>query len=279
MRSNPTHAVVLLALSASVLIDGPIARADTIIPVDQDRFTSVQVDTDCEGLTSDGEAARGFKPFESAVETVQDCPEISIFASAYASQISEIGGSSMSATANAVFYARSPGSVFVRAVSDFSVTFELPRPSTLEFNGLVLGDGQVPGVETKIELTGPGGETIFLHSLTGPFPLGEPTKEFIDETRALEAGVYTLRARALGAEAVDMADDAIAGESALYFTANVSLLGDLNGDEEVSLADLLLLLQDWGPCELPCPPSCLGDLDQDCEVSFTDLLLLLQNWG
>ena len=54
--------------------------------------------------------------------------------------------------------------------------------------------------------------------------------------------------------------------------------GDLDGDGFVTILDFLLLLGEWGKCELPCPPSCLGDIDQDCIVGITDFLLLLANW-
>ncbi|TVQ51421.1 MAG: hypothetical protein EA377_12610 [Phycisphaerales bacterium] len=53
---------------------------------------------------------------------------------------------------------------------------------------------------------------------------------------------------------------------------------DLNGDGVVNVLDLLLLLNDWGPC-----PSggaeCPADLNQDGEVNVLDLLLLLNEWG
>ena len=52
------------------------------------------------------------------------------------------------------------------------------------------------------------------------------------------------------------------------------LLGDVNGDCYINTADLLLLLEQWGPC-----PLCPADLDMDGEVDTADLLTLLSNWG
>ena len=49
---------------------------------------------------------------------------------------------------------------------------------------------------------------------------------------------------------------------------------DIDGNEEVGLPDLLLLLAMWGPC-----PGCPADLDGDGSVSFQDLLALLAAWG
>ena len=56
-------------------------------------------------------------------------------------------------------------------------------------------------------------------------------------------------------------------------------LGDLDGDGQVGVTDLLSLLGAWGPCPEPCPPTCLGDIDSDCTVGVTDLLELLAAWG
>lgn len=50
--------------------------------------------------------------------------------------------------------------------------------------------------------------------------------------------------------------------------------GDLDLDCEVGVADLLILLGDWGPCE-----GCDADLDGNGVVGVKDLLILLGNWG
>ncbi len=55
--------------------------------------------------------------------------------------------------------------------------------------------------------------------------------------------------------------------------------GDLDGDGHVGIADFLMLLASWGPCDPPCPPSCPADLDGDCDVGITDMLTLLASWG
>ena len=53
--------------------------------------------------------------------------------------------------------------------------------------------------------------------------------------------------------------------------------GDLDGDGSVGVADLLILLANWGPCA-DCD-NCPADIDGDCIVSIADLLILLANWG
>ncbi len=50
---------------------------------------------------------------------------------------------------------------------------------------------------------------------------------------------------------------------------------DLDGDGQVGIGDLLILLAQWGPC----PPICLGDINGDGVVNVPDLLTLLAAWG
>jgi len=49
---------------------------------------------------------------------------------------------------------------------------------------------------------------------------------------------------------------------------------DLNGDGVVDKDDLLLLLENWGPCDGYCP----ADLNGDGVVNVSDLLILLGGW-
>ncbi len=57
-------------------------------------------------------------------------------------------------------------------------------------------------------------------------------------------------------------------------------LWDMDGDGEVGIIDVLLLLATWGPCGNYClPGDCPGDFDGDCAVQVSDLLLMFQNWG
>jgi hypothetical protein len=50
---------------------------------------------------------------------------------------------------------------------------------------------------------------------------------------------------------------------------------DLDGSGEVEVMDLLVVIEDWGPCTA----GCLGDLDGDDIVGTDDLLLIIANWG
>lgn len=63
---------------------------------------------------------------------------------------------------------------------------------------------------------------------------------------------------------------------------DVLIPGDLNGDGVVDVLDLLLLLEDWGPCADPadCPADISGPRGiPDGTVNVHDLLELLNNWG
>ena len=68
-----------------------------------------------------------------------------------------------------------------------------------------------------------------------------------------------------------------------YFSNNVSVLlnqrgcpGDLDGDGDTDLADLGVLLADFG-CAVPGP--CAGDLDGDGDTDLADLGILLADFG
>ena len=50
--------------------------------------------------------------------------------------------------------------------------------------------------------------------------------------------------------------------------------GDATGDCAVDIRDLLLVLAEWGECEL-----CFADLNGDGVVDIADLLLVLASWS
>jgi len=75
----------------------------------------------------------------------------------------------------------------------------------------------------------------------------------------------------------NMAGDLPANRIAAWRGCPVGTSGDLNGDNSVDGADLLILLSAWGPCA--DPDDCPGDLNSDGMVDGADLLILLSNWG
>jgi hypothetical protein len=64
-----------------------------------------------------------------------------------------------------------------------------------------------------------------------------------------------------------------------YEVQTAAVPGDVNGDGVVGVADVLAIIQSWGACAQPCPPSCVGDLTGDCLVNTNDLLLVIANFG
>ena len=81
-----------------------------------------------------------------------------------------------------------------------------------------------------------------------------------------------------GAVLEQISIDVDPGQSLFTGLARVPCLGDLDGDDAVTFADLLAVLAAWGPYE-PCPPFRPEDLDGDCEVGLSDLLVVLAAWG
>lgn len=54
---------------------------------------------------------------------------------------------------------------------------------------------------------------------------------------------------------------------------------DINGDGVTNVSDLLAVINAWGPCAAPCPPTCAADVTQDCVVNVSDLLAVINGWG
>lgn len=59
-------------------------------------------------------------------------------------------------------------------------------------------------------------------------------------------------------------------------------IADITFDGQVDVSDLLAVINAWGPCPEPCPPSCAADIAPpggDCAVNVIDLLMVINNWG
>ena len=53
--------------------------------------------------------------------------------------------------------------------------------------------------------------------------------------------------------------------------------GDINDDDVIDVADLVLMMLVWGPC--PAQGPCTADLDDDGTVGVSDLVILILNWS
>ncbi|MBC8200687.1 MAG: S8 family serine peptidase, partial [Planctomycetes bacterium] len=51
-------------------------------------------------------------------------------------------------------------------------------------------------------------------------------------------------------------------------------VGDLDGDGNVGVGDLLSVVEQWGACN-----GCIGDIDGDGSVGVSDILAIVDAWG
>ena len=67
------------------------------------------------------------------------------------------------------------------------------------------------------------------------------------------------------------------------FIFNASIVpckdGDVSGDGEVDVQDLVDVVQHWGDCPTDTPATCVGDADGDDTVGIGDLVMVIENWG
>lgn len=54
--------------------------------------------------------------------------------------------------------------------------------------------------------------------------------------------------------------------------------GDVTCDGVTNVADLLMVITNWGACPAP-PVPCNSDLNHDAQVNVADLLIVIQNWS
>ena len=285
MRPHPStvNAASVFAASAALLACGT-AEAQTIIPVDQDRFLStesVNAPQCSDDSFFDGEAAAGFEPFDAFIQTQHGCD--SGFAGATAGQQSQIDSASMTASGTVTTEAQGPvpGMVHAFGFSYFEVTFELPSLSRFTLDGRMTAgsfpDANVDAIVLARLWEGPIGGVLLLQQSVEPPPGGGTNNQALQAAGTLEPGVYTLDVQA-GSFIDNEVPPSRSGQASFDFTFDVTILGDIDGDETVGILDLLQLLAAWGPCPDP-PDECPADFNGDGNVGILDLLTLLANWG
>ena len=63
-----------------------------------------------------------------------------------------------------------------------------------------------------------------------------------------------------------------------FLTIAAPIPSDINADGVVNVADLLAVINTWGPCPAP-PAACVADTNGDGIVNAADLLRVINNWG
>jgi plastocyanin len=61
----------------------------------------------------------------------------------------------------------------------------------------------------------------------------------------------------------------------IYIAKPPNCASDINGDGQVGVNDLLIVIDQWGECD----DDCSADLNGDEEVGVNDLLIVLDAWG
>ncbi len=276
-KLSTTNALGVFAASVMLLICGEVS-AQTIIPIDQQRSVNTfLIVPQCLDKTFDEDSAKGFEPFDSVVETLLGCD--SGFGFGSASQQSQIGASSMAGSGSGASQAGGPVPDVIHAFgySYFEVTFELPSASNFALDGLIIAASskdQFPFAGASISLRDSDLQFVFNH-MVEPGPGGKPNSQIIEEVGMLVPGVYTLQAQA-GSFIDDDVPPSLSGEASFDFTFEVAAAcpWDLDGNNDVGVGDLLILLGAWGP-----NPGHPADFDGNDDVGVSDLLVLLANWG
>jgi hypothetical protein len=124
---------------------------------------------------------------------------------------------------------------------------------------------------------------------------GQPIDEGGVEVNPLDIAVYTdseqtMDKAAKGQGEFSLADSTEPALTAVEFEKGElevvpfapAMTGDLNGDLIVNTDDLLLIIDNWGPCLGETRSPSFADIAPeggDCNVDLDDMLVVLLNWG
>ncbi len=125
------------------------------------------------------------------------------------------------------------------------------------------------GSWTNLETVGPSGSEV----AGGWFQKSFRISDFVTANNQ-----FRIRFTASDTDPQSVVEAGVDGVEILVVNCDGGVPGDADGDGIVGINDFLLVIGNWGPCPLPCPPTCQADLTGDCEVGIDDFLLVIGNW-
>ncbi len=268
-----------LGLGSALLVSGP-AQAATIAPISQDRYVQAFVIVpQCGDSFSDFDEAPAFNPFNSTVQAERICKAAS--ATANAEQNSIIAGAQLEGegTSSSQASAMEQDVIHAISVSGYEVTFSVAGASRFTLNAGLDASGAAPVVlsQARVRLNAVGNQAAIFEHISTPGPGGEPNPIVVEDSGELPAGEYTFRADAN--TVIDSTTPPNGNGNAYFqFVFGVVRIGDVNGDGQVNIDDLLALISAWGECPQP-PADCPADLNHDGMVNVHDLLTVINHWG
>ncbi|MCI0677016.1 MAG: dockerin type I domain-containing protein, partial [Phycisphaerales bacterium] len=165
------------------------------------------------------------------------------------------------------------------SVSGYEVTFSVAGASRFTLNAGLDASGAAPVVlsQARVRLNAVGNQAAIFEHISTPGPGGEPNPIVVEDSGELPAGQYTFRADAN--TVIDSTTPPNGNGNAYFqFVFGVVRIGDVNGDGQVNIDDLLALISAWGECPQP-PADCPADLNHDGMVNVHDLLTVINHWG
>lgn len=280
-----TFIVVSSALLASAAIG---AHADVTVTQQDRRVTGWVWISGCESETQNV-IAPDPGPFKATVEVDHTCN--AGVAAATASQNSQLTADGFFAVGSGHLEAGATQNTVIHdsARTRFNVTFQVDEPMLFDLSGTIAASrsSSIPGhiTYTTLRLTGPSGD---LYNVTLQPAASQSLSQDVALKGELEPGTYTILAH--GESFTDYSFDNLFIQGDVSFNIALALEeigtpvpGDVTGDGVVNVADLLAVINAWGPCPSGsgCWPNgtCTADLNCDGVVNVSDLLGVIQNWS
>ena len=277
-----THVVIVAAvLLVAALV--PSAVAVTITQQDRNINGWVWISGCPQQVQSD--AAINLDPFMSKVAVEPPCALGQGVATA--SQDSTLNENQFIATGAGHFNVGANQSTVIHSMarSRFDIEFTLTEPKQYSLTGSIaasrFGTNPASGNMAYTTVTLAEGEAN-LYTLTLQPALNQSLSQEVSSAGDLQPGAYRITAHSQAF--VDQSFNNTSVQADVSFDIvltfdEVENPADITGNGIVDVDDLLIVINAWGDCDDPCPPSCSGDVNDDCQTDVDDLLTVINNWG